>query len=153
MCGTIPPSTSIDVRGGQVWSTFGEINTCPGATFDLADPAVTGRSPVFTTPYAYGYYWLAMYVDASRLRVGGGTTAYWEELLTAAEAEEAALANDCNQLHTLPPWDWGISIGCVILRNNGNVTEANQFQPIDQINRGQSYVFRTYNSLTSRNVM
>jgi hypothetical protein len=89
--------------------------------------------------------------DGSRLYVGGGG-GFWNEYATAGEAEEAAMANDCPQLHTLPPWDYGIPIGCVILRNNGNTSNTNQFMEIEPVNRGRSYIFKTHQSIAPRNV-
>jgi hypothetical protein len=156
MFATCPPSTSIFLRGGQVWDNWSQLYFQSDLTLDLASFAITGREPIFTNAYWYAFYWLGKPLDDDdRLRVGGSTTGttWWEEYETAVEAEQAALADNCNQLHTYPPWDWGIPIGCVILRNNGDTALPNQFQVVDSINRGHSYIFQTHNNLATRNVM
>jgi hypothetical protein len=154
MAATCPPSTSIHVRGGQAWNTGGgEWYKVPSATFDLAVYETAYVAPVFAQAYYYAFYWLAADLDGNRLYVGGGSTAsLWSEHATAAEAEQAALAHDCVQLRSWPPWDYGIPIGCVILRNNGNTVDPCQFQAVDQANRGRSYILRTYSSFVPVNI-
>jgi len=149
-----PPSTTVHVRGG-LWgdlASFGGVGMTPSADFDLSDSASTGRDALFVNADYYVFYWLSVDYEGDRLYVGGGATTWWYEFETAAEAEIAAMANDCPQLHNFPPWDYGIPVGCLILRNNGNIVDYNQFLPIDQVNRGRSYVLRTHQHLAPRNV-
>ena len=142
-------------RGGR-WGDFGTGSEgwTPGATFDIADSDDTNESRSFSNAYYYAFYWLSILTDGSQLYVGGNTSgSWWVERETHSEIEAEAMAVDCYQLHSWPPWDYGIPIGCIILRNNGNTVDKNQFMPIDPVNRGRSYIWRTHDSLAPRNVM
>lgn len=149
---TCPPSTSIYVRGGWAWdgaSFGGEGWYFEGQTFDLADTAITYQEFAFTNAYwftactvALRYYGappaiagvpLYLYGAEPDSTRGGGL----EEFATAAEAEASldASLNDavCNY-YCLP-------LCQLILRNNGTTDLPNQYQIIDRVNRGRSYIF------------
>lgn len=153
MAPTNPPSTSIHISGGKTGSAWSG-SILPSTTFDLADYDTLQRSPVFVNAGWYGFYWLAINgFDASRLYVGGTTaTAWFVEYETAVEAEQAAMAPDCPQIVTFSPFDYGPVLGIVILRNNGNTAQGNQFLPIDAVNRGRSYIYRTHDSFIPSNM-
>lgn len=152
MSSSCPPDTFIHVRGGQWFSTsYGQYGEVPTTSFDMTESASHGRSRSFTNADWYVYFWMSIDDDGSRLYVGGGS-GFWNEYETAGEVEQAAMATDCIQLHTNPPWDYGVPIGCVILRNNGNTVDRNQFMAIDPVNRGRSYIFKTHKSIAPRNV-
>lgn len=153
MSASCPPDTFIHVRGGQWcdtgWGDFGEV---PTVSFDMTAYATTNKNVTFTNAYWYSFYWLSIHPAGTRLYVGGAA-AWWVEYAMAAEAEEAAMAVNCSQLRSFPPWDYGIPIGCIILRNNGNTTDYNQFAVIDPVNRGHSYILRTHKNIAPRNVI
>jgi hypothetical protein len=155
MGATNPPSTSVTISGG--WGGFiglGGYWHRPTTALDLADYSVTRRrNTAFANPYWYGFYWMAISMtDLTRVYIGGGadfmagagdSQRWFPQYETAVEAEQGAQEGYW-QLHTYPPWDYGPMLGCVILRNNGNTTEANQFMPIDPVNRGRSYIWWTH---------
>jgi hypothetical protein len=150
MSASCPPDTLIHVRGGQWFSTGrGQYGEVPTTSFDMTDSASHGRNHTFANADWYVFFWMSIDDDGSRLYVGGGGLTEYE---TGGEAEEAAMATDCVQLLTNPPWDYGIPIGCVILRNNGNTSNTNQFMEIEPVNRGRSYIFKTHQSIAPRNV-
>ena len=143
---TCPPTTAFHARGGMVWGDPSQWNGASwyvsGSTYDMADIGDSGDAFWFSNPY---YYIPA----AVMLRWSGtpGTTPPLyiitgsAEYATAAQAEEAAY----------PAWPGGafmadaalgIPFAILVMRNNGNTTLVNQYQPIDRVNRGRSYIFK-----------
>lgn len=152
MSASCPPDTFIHVRGGQWCDTgWGDCGEVPTVSFDMTEYATCNRNVRFTNANWYTYYWLSIHPAGTRLYIGGYNVLY--EFATAAEAEEEAMSPTCLQLLAYPPWDYGIPIGCLILRNNGNTTDYNQFLSIDPVNRGRSYILRTHKHIAPRNVM
>ena len=140
---TCPPSTQIWVRGGFLWQgTYGGDGVgwrVSSATFDLADEEDTGASIIFASPDHYIGVVLALYQgaypgEAQRLRL------HWDgvEYATAAEAEDAADA----ALYSQSPAFEDYPLALAILRNSGDTASPNQFQPVDAVNRGRSYLWR-----------
>jgi hypothetical protein len=107
-------------------------------SFDISDNAVTGQSFVFTNGGGYTFFALG-------LRGGGapGTTGtpllvdIGAEYATAVEAEQAAIAVTSQDVY-----NGAIPLGLLVLRNDGTLVAANQFLPIDAVNRGRSYILR-----------
>ncbi len=127
---------------------------------DLTDSAKTsvrrsysGYTYTFTNPYWYapcivvinrGVTWpppatwpedppdTIFYLYGSR----GGTSPYFLEFETAAEAEDA-----CRAIRGEQASYYGVAAGGLILRNNGNTGQPNQYLAVDPINRGRSYLF------------
>jgi len=159
---TCPPSTSITFRGGLAWfPTSGIWSTgfyIPSYTVDLADPEKTSVR-VSSSNYVYTFtnaHWYAPCVvgisqelwpppdpwpdavpdDAINL-YGGIGSPYLQEFETAAEAETALGEIMAGEISAF----YGVAAGGLVLRNNGNTTEYNQYQPVDLINRGRSYLF------------
>lgn len=160
---TCPPSTSITYHGGLAWWTVAEIYPAgfhiPGYTVDLTDP---DKVSVRVTPgYTYTFtnaYWYAPCVlglasdiwpppeppatwpteppDDILFLYGDVGAPYLAEFETAAEAEVA-----CREIRADFAVPYGIIIAGLILRNNGNTVEPNQYQPVDMMNRGRSYLF------------
>jgi len=58
------------------------------------------------------------------------------EYETAAEAEDRAW-----ELVAENASDYGFICGTIVFRNNGDTEHYNQFQEIDPVNRGRSYIF------------
>ena len=153
MSATCPPTTTITIRGGQLCDTgWGDYYTTPSTSFDMMDYDTANKNGRFSNANWYIFYWLSIHPEGTRLYVGG-PNGWWVEYATAAAAEEAAMDPECDQLRNFPPWDYGVSIGCLVLRNNGNTEEYNQFMPIDPVNRGRSYILRTHRNIAPRNVI
>ena len=145
-----PPSTTIHMRGGQVWADPTEWGGLQwyvdSASYDLSDEEVTGYTYTFTN----AYYYLPV---AVHLRWAGHPDVLLpddppikilddDEQPTAAEAEQIAYRNVSEWLEILPDLWYGFCLGIFIMRNNGNIGEANQFMPIDAVNRDRSYLWR-----------
>lgn len=143
-----PPDTRLHMRGGFLYSNpymgygygGGRWRIEP-RSFDLSDVAVTGESVTFAHSYWY-LGWVVVhqvtypdYTPSRPIWVAAS-----DEVATAAEAEEGAL----DWLHVAWSYAWenGIVLGVVVLRNNGDTGQPNQFQPIDAVNRGRSYLWR-----------
>jgi len=160
---TCPPSTSIVFRGGlswyPAWVVYPAGYYIPGYTIDLTDsdkvsvrPNYTGYTYTFTNPYWYAPCVVIIYVawpppvppatwpteppDSSLYLYGGIAAPYFQEFETAAEAEDA-----CRMIRGDTASAYGIVAGSLILRNDGNTTDPNQYQPVDRVNRGRSYLF------------
>jgi len=91
-------------------------------------------------PFQAREIWPAEIPDQAIYLTGMGETGFrLDEFETAAGAE--------NVLRTTSRWrtvtdSYGVVLIVVILRNNGNTTDPNQWMPIDKVNRGRSYLFR-----------
>ena len=160
---TCPPSTRLTVRGGFTWWTAAEINPAgfyiPTYTVDIADPdkvsvsILPGYTYTFTNAYWYApcvlglssdvwpppeppETWSSTPPDNMLFLYGDVGDPYHAEFETAAEAEAA-----CQEIRADFAVAYGIVIAGLILRNNGNTAEANQYQPVDMVNRGRSYLF------------
>lgn len=165
---TCPPSTSLNIRGGYAWQVVGYLIQYgwyfPTYTVDLTDVdkvsvrgGVAGYSYTFTNPYWYVpcavVYSQEMYppqppdtwpddIEDDSIYLYGvfigmpTPPPYLYEVETAAEAEEIARRIQGD----LAGGD-GTVCGYVILKNNGNTDGPNQYEPIDMVNRGRSYLF------------
>lgn len=160
---TCPPSTSITFRGGlcylpaSIGLGFGWfVNSY---TADLTDTdlvttstSVTYHSYTFTNANWYAgcvlvlRYGLnpdtfglkpAAVPDQSIILAGtnSGSADGFEEYATAPEAEDALTAMSMERANSA-----GLPLAALILRNNGNTTDPDQWVEIDRINRGRSYL-------------
>ena len=162
---TCPPSTSIHFRGGLAWYLATDVWPTgffiPSYTVDLTDPDKTSVRPNYFS-YTYTFTNARWYapclivisqypvwpppeppdtwpdeVPDHIIELDGDTGyPYMEEYETAAEAEEALI--DIRKDYSTYT---GIPAAGLILRNNGNTSGTNQYEPIDKINRGRSYLF------------
>jgi len=151
---TCPPSTSVLITGG--WACYppsfydgGLAWFAETQTVDLADEDAAPFYWPYTFTNAYWYMPLVvgLYLSGEpsgsapfqlygtgtpRYLTGGGN----EEFETATEAEGALDTfiddNVCESC---------LALCRLVLRNNGNTIDPNQFQPIDQVNRGRSYIW------------
>lgn len=156
---TCPPSTSIAFRGGLAWwpaySFWPAGFYIPSYTVDLSTVSVrinySGYTYTFTNANWYAPCiftisqslwpppedtWPTTIPDDSIYLYGGVGSPYLEEFETAGEAE-IALREIIGDRASFS----GIAAGGLILRNNGNTADENQYMPVDQINRGRSYLF------------
>jgi hypothetical protein len=158
MCATSPPSTSVVVTGGFMWSeSVGDMQYNPGGTYDLLNFSNCRSQGIpFTIPYGYTYLWVAVTWDGEELTsCGTGSATYYgwfEEFDTALEAEEASMTPGVIQLNNWSAASYGAFCGCLILRNNGDVSRPNQVMEIDPVNRGRSYIWRNRPSTATRNI-
>jgi len=158
MTPTLPPSTSINVRGGWVvypmLSGYGGTWKVPSSTFDLTDFDIISYNIRFTNPYWYTLFIVSLLdprPDANlELLITGpyntdfalsGKITQWA---TAVEAE-STLFDASYQSGVDPAGEGAIVLGSIVIRNNGDTIGVNQFQPIDGVNRGRSYIFYTQN--------
>lgn len=162
---TCPPSVGFYVHGGRIamipsWDgvtyylTSGtvDLQTHTESYWDYVFTNANWYLPLYMTISWYYTAWDGGYAevtDAVRFHGAepGPGFGYWGggfvEYATAAEAE-AAIDTD----PPLPSTDYIIETGIpccrLILRNNGNTTLPNQFQPVDAVNRGRSYLWGQY---------
>jgi len=159
---TCPPSTSIWFRSGSAWwnsnALFSRRHTVPSYRVDLADPDKASVRPgynAYTTTFTQPHWYVSYVVVLSNYGLDGRETwpetvpnnaiylisgygsPYYNEVETAAEAEYN-LYTEVN----MQVCDYnGIAVGGVVLRNNGNTGQPNEYMPIDRINRGRSYLW------------
>jgi hypothetical protein len=159
---TCPPSTSITFRGGLTWWGARDFEGygfyMPGYVVDLSDSDIVSVRPNrsryttnYTIPYGYVSYIICANhygMDAKeewpetvpshsfRLISSTSVSPYYVEVETAAEAEASLLEINLQRVTY-----YGISLGGVILRNNGDTSNPNQYMPIDRVNRGRSYLW------------
>lgn len=162
---TCPPSTSIIFRGGLTWwgpwAFWPAGYYIPGYTVDLTDSDkvsvrvnYSNYTYTFTNPYWYApclviitsyatwpppeppETWPETAPDDILYLYGGIGSPYLQEFETAAEAEDV-----CRTIRGDTGSYYGIVAGGLILRNNGNTTDPNQYEAVDPINRGRSYLF------------
>lgn len=151
---TCPPSTSIHFRGGLAWwplyASYPAGFYIPSYTVDLSDTdKIDAGNFIFTN--AGWYRGCLVGVDQSDVWPPPAPPDTWpeepiddliylrrtfDEYETAAEAEIGAreIIGDNAAYYSLV-------MGCIVLRNNGDTTNYNQFMPIDPVNRGRSYLF------------
>lgn len=161
---TCPPSTSVVFRGGLAWwssAAFWPTGfIIPTYEVDLADPAkcsvLRGNDGV-TYTFTNAYWYVSVLVilsddlwtppehppfpdtvpdDAIEFYSGTLVDPYMIEYETATEAEQGlrTISGDYAS-------KYGIVAGGLVIRNNGDTINYNQYQPIDPINRGRSYLF------------
>jgi len=149
MSPTCPPSTSITFHGGLAWwpvyAFWSNGFFIPTYTVDLSDITKTYGDFKFTNPYWYAAVLLGVDQDLwpppdpwPDSLPDGCLYMYRssDQFETAAEAEVKSRELVGDQVAY-----YSVCMGGVILRNNGNVLDYNQFMPIDPINRGRSYIF------------
>lgn len=160
---TCPPSVNIRFRGGLCWHPPGAGTGygfyIPGYTVDLTDSAIVSVRlnysgytytftnadwyvPCFIVLSAFGLAaretWPATVPnDAIYLRGTTGASPYMEEFATFREAEDELMAAGDIQLAE----GYGLVVSGLILRNNGNTIDSNQWMAIDKVNRGRSYLY------------
>lgn len=160
---TCPPSTSIVFRGGLWWYPsyyfFSYGYYVPSYTVDLTDVDkvsvrlnYSGYTYTFTNAYWYvpcfitldpyglrGYETWPDTVPDDALYLAGTITSspYMEEFATYREAEDELMATGVIQSAE----NYGFPTCGAILRNNGNITDPNQWMPVDRVNRGRSYLY------------
>jgi hypothetical protein len=148
---TCPPSTSIHFHGGLAWwpvySLYPAGFFIPSYTVDLLDTTKTYGEFIFDNANWYVAALLGVDQDMWPPPEPPDT---WPDTLpdnclyiyssdefeTAAEAEVGV-----RQLSGEVVSFWSVCMGGIVLRNNGNTIDYNQFMPIDPINRGRSYIF------------
>jgi len=164
---TCPPSTSVYFRGGLCWfpSAFASAHGwfVNNYTVDLSDTdltttstSLTYHSYIFTNanwyagcvvvlrfglnPDTYDLYPSPL-PDQSIVLAGtlAGTADAIEEFATAAEAENALQTMSVERANSA-----GLPMAALVLRNNGNTTDPNQWMAIDRVNRGRSYLLWDY---------
>jgi len=164
---TCPPSTSIHFRGGLAWypaySVYPTGFFIPSYAVDLTDPdkvSVLRGSSGYTYTFTNANWYAPCIVIITAYAtwpppeppatwpeeppdtifylygVLGGVSPYFAEYETAAEAEDAL-----REIVGEEAAYYGVAAGGLILRNNGNTTDPNQYMPVDKVNRGQSYLF------------
>ena len=149
---TCPPSTSVVFRGGlawwAAWNAYPSGYYIPGYTVDLTDSDKAYPSYTFTNAFWYSprlvvmrssSFWPPPEPPATWPTDAPDDTLYLYgtgEFATVADAEVA-----CRNMRGDTASQSGIVMGGLILRNNGNTTDPNQYQPIDRVNRGRSYLF------------
>lgn len=161
---TCPPSISITFHGGLAWfpafATYPTGFFIPTYTVDLTDSdKVSVRlgyfNYTFTFTNAYWYVpcvvtisqqlwpppeppdtWPDTVPDNALYLYGGIGSPYLEEFETAAEAEVACMA-----IRGDTAARYGMVAGGLILRNNGDTVQPNQYESVDLVNRGKSYLF------------
>ena len=155
---TCPPSGKIQLRGGWVYEYRAwYVQSFP--SMNLA--GYTGQRYQFINPYWYTYWYFGLRDGHPPDHTGRNLFCYarwiydwpgpepeateWE---TASEAEQAAMVDA--PCYPYSVWEEGIPLGCVIWRNNGNITSTNEFLPIEPVNRGNSYLFKTHKHLKPR---
>lgn len=159
-----PPSTSVRFQGGLAWfpayATYPTGFYIPSYTVDLTDPdKVSVRLGRIAYTYTFtnaDWYvpcvvvisqqlwpppvppdtWPDTVPDNALYLYGGVGSPYMEEFETAAEAEVAL-----REIRGDVAGYYGIAAAGLVLRNNGNTTDSNQYQQVDQVNRGRSYLF------------
>jgi len=151
---TCPPSTSVFMRGGLIWRTPVLVRSygwyIPSYKLDLADPDITYTAFKPSADRAYWYRafnivpncYYVPYLEpredwpdtAPERSVYLRSVAAWKE--TTEEVENTILQNERSIGQ-----NYGPATTSVVLRNNGNTTEYNQWMPIDPVNRGRSYLF------------
>ena len=160
---TCPPSTSISFRGGMCWYpssyalSYGYY--IPSYTVDLTDSdkvSVRVNYSSYTYTFTNANWYIPCFIVLSGNGLGAkeewpttvpdnsiylqGTTSsspYMEEFETYREAEDELLAAGDIQVAE----NYGIVSSGLILRNNGNTTEPNQYMEVDSVNRGRSYLY------------
>ena len=157
---TCPPSTSVIFRGGYAWRVYGYLIEwgyyTPSYTVDLTDEikvliygAPSPWTYTFTNPY---WYMPALFIVR---RFGTPPTTWPDEIpnyliflycridgVDGVEYETAAEAEaGYQQIIGDLAADSGVVCGGIIIRNNGDIINPNQYQPVDKVNRGRSYLF------------
>ena len=157
---TCPPSTSVTFRGGWAWRVSGYLIEhgyhIPSYTVDLTDELKTliyGMPSPYTYTFANAnWYKPALFVVRPMstppetwpeevlnyqiylyCRIGGEDDLEYE---TAAEAETGF-----QQIIGDQAANSGAVCGGIIIKNNGNTIEPNQYEVVDKVNRGRSYLF------------
>ena len=149
---TCPPSTSVHFHGGLAWkpvySYWPAGFFIPSYTVDLADTSKTTIEVQFSNA---GWYCAVLIgVDADMWPPPDPPDTWpdslpddclymyrsTDEFETAAGAE-AAVRNLSGERVAY----YSVCMGGIVLRNNGNTADYNQFMPIDPVNRGRSYLF------------
>lgn len=166
---TCPPSTTLNMRGGRIalsahggWAT-GKLWYVDARPFDMADVETHNREFTFTNADWYTFAHISLYYGSRPDYDWTDDWIYWaasywtypadydREWPTAALAEQAALdylAVGAGGWATA--FAYGVVLGILILRNNGDTDYANQFRQIDAINRGNSYIFRYRENMIPR---
>jgi hypothetical protein len=157
---TCPPSVGFYVHGGRMvmppsWDSscfFVNSGVVDLTTYDLDYWPYTFTNanwylPLYATIGWYYVAWDQGYVDMQdTVRFHGATTGPgfgysgggFVEYETAAEAEQSLSGADYIQDYIC---ETGEPLCKLILMNNGNTAESNQFRPVDAVNRGRSYLF------------
>lgn len=139
-----PPDNRIHIRGGWAWqpgssyggiyksTNLGDIAYIPWDYFTyFGFVNANWYLPIIVT-YPVGFNRLRVYTLFS-LTLGAAEDEYG----TAAEAEAAV-----ERWWTDRVWGYGVPLPPLILRNNGNTVDNNQFLDIDPVNRGRSYIWQ-----------
>jgi hypothetical protein len=160
---TIPPSTSVNIRGGwykqgQSWIAQ-ETAWYPAMTIDISDPSnfeigedypshpgnftnASWYQPMvltYTTAYFYDLYAAnRTYPPMCGASFRGGSAV---EYATALEAEQV-IDGWLDGAAGFFAWGADLTLCALILQNNGVTGADGQILPIDQVNRGRSYIWR-----------
>ena len=147
-----PPDKTLNIRSGVVspsyqWAVFELTDILPDTVADFEDQEATGMSLAFTTAdyflpivLCYGYDWVAYqgYDDPS-LYDSIFDNVVGTEAATAIEAE----AQIDGFLNGSEQWYYERLPLCgVVFKNDGNTGISYAIEPIDQVNRGRSYIYR-----------
>jgi len=150
---TCPPSTAINIHGGRAWNPTdsnypGRGWTVPNLSLDVADVDDVGSCHNFSNAYyylgtvvtlTYGYNPDSVAAGDPALTLYG-TWPAWTERATAAEAEDDCIDVLWNAANR--PWDYGLPLCMLVIRNNGTTLADCQYMPIDAVNRGRSYIWQ-----------
>jgi len=146
-----PPDKRLHIRGGTatasaVWGWIMGTDFVPDTICDFENETETQMNLIFDNanyylPIILCYYWewVAQRVYYDEWTTYIFTNVIGVEVATAPEAEAQidAWMNGYTQWYhdTMPLWG-------VVLKNNGQAGVHYAIQPIDQVNRGRSYLYR-----------
>lgn len=139
-----PPDNRIHIRGGWAWQPGNSYGGIYKST-NLGDEAYVPWDYFTYGRFVSAYWYLPIVttypVSFDRIyayNIGtisaGLAPAEYE---TAAEAEVAI-----ERWWSDRAWVYGVALPPLILRNNGNTTDEDQFMDIDPVNRGRSYIWQ-----------
>ena len=145
---TCPPSTSVRFQGGLLWwpmySLWSNGFYVPTYTVDLTDIYKMYGDFKFTNAYWYvgANILISQYIwppPEPWPTTPPNNILRWyitDEYETVPEVEEAAWI-----LRAHNAGYYGFIAGTLILKNNGNTADWGQFEVVDPVNRGRSYIF------------
>ena len=146
---TCPPSTSVRFQGGLLWwpmyALWSQGFYVPSYTVDLTD--IYKMYGDFRFANAYWYIGATVLISQYNWpppepwpTTPPNNILRWyitsDEYETASEAEEAAWV-----LRAYVAGYYGHIAGTLVLKNNGNTEDYGQFEAVDPLNRGRSYIF------------
>lgn len=157
---TCPPSTRVIFTGGYAWQVSGYLIEygyyTPTYDVDLTDGTkvlIYGAPAPWTYTFTNANWYLPSLFVVRRFASPPET---WPEEIpnyliflyctidgtVGVEYETASGAEGgLRQIIGDDAADGGVICGGIVLKNNGDTENANQFEPVDSVNRGRSYLF------------